>query len=440
MWKTLFRAALAPLLLLSALSPGSAVAQSQPPDAEDPALAAARFADDAKGQRLAHRRLGVTRGFTIDDYAAPRLDDIADLLTRSGHYPPGTVLLFYAQRDDALNIYLIGDALLASSSLPYKPADLGWAALQLRAALEVDDVARSRAPRKRGEVYESETVGDTVPTASAIERLSRMLLPTAIGKALADAHHVVIVGNGEIGAIPFAVLTLPGGRLLIEQASLSFASALVDLGTPVAAWRGKAEYGGALVVGNPATPVQPGWSVPPLAGAEAEARTLANSIGATPLIGRAATKAAIVAAAAHASIIYVAAHGIADPSDPLGGGYLMLAGETPSTAFWTAGEIQAMHLEASMAVLSACQSGLGQRHDGGVIGLARAFQLAGVPRVVMSLWSVSDDATRYLMDRFNRHVHSAIPAEALRLAMLETRTRYPDPALWAPFALFGTPR
>ena len=91
-------------------------------------------------------------------------------------------------------------------------------------------------------------------------------------------------------------------------------------------------------------------------------------------------------------------------------------------------------------VLSACQSGLGFNHDGGVIGLARSFQKAGVPRVVMSLWSVSDEATLYLMDHFQLQAMANVPAEALRLAMLDTRKKYPDPALWAAFTLFGTPR
>ena len=118
----------------------------------------------------------------------------------------------------------------------------------------------------------------------------------------------------------------------------------------------------------------------------------------------------------------------------------MLAGPSPDEAFLTAGEVQQMRLQASLVVLSACQSGLGFAHDGGVIGLARAFQKAGVPRVVMSLWSVSDEATLYLMDRFQLTAMNNPPAEALRLAMLDARQKYPDPALWAPFTLFGTPR
>jgi CHAT domain-containing protein len=109
-------------------------------------------------------------------------------------------------------------------------------------------------------------------------------------------------------------------------------------------------------------------------------------------------------------------------------------------SLWTAREIQQTRLSARLAVLSACQTGLGKAHDAGIIGLARAFQLAGVPRVVMSLWSVYDDATAELMQAFARHLRAHAPAEALRQAMLEVKRHRPDPTEWASFVIFGTPQ
>jgi len=96
--------------------------------------------------------------------------------------------------------------------------------------------------------------------------------------------------------------------------------------------------------------------------------------------------------------------------------------------------------DAKIAVLSACQSGLGKTHDAGVIGLARAFQLAGAPRVVMSLWKVEDAATNELMLTFVKRMKDNVPSEALRLAMMEVRQKHSEPSQWAPFVLFGTPR
>jgi CHAT domain-containing protein/Flp pilus assembly protein TadD len=74
-----------------------------------------------------------------------------------------------------------------------------------------------------------------------------------------------------------------------------------------------------------------------------------------------------------------------------------------------------------LAVLSACETGLGEAASGeGVFGLQRAFHLAGTRSVVASLWKVDDEATAALMALFYHHLwqEQRPPLEALRRAQL----------------------
>jgi CHAT domain-containing protein len=74
-----------------------------------------------------------------------------------------------------------------------------------------------------------------------------------------------------------------------------------------------------------------------------------------------------------------------------------------------------------LAVLSACETGLGEAAGGeGLLGLQRAFQTAGARSVVSSLWKVPDRATQALMTRFYANLWSKkmTRLEALRQAQL----------------------
>jgi CHAT domain-containing protein len=74
-----------------------------------------------------------------------------------------------------------------------------------------------------------------------------------------------------------------------------------------------------------------------------------------------------------------------------------------------------------LAVLSACETGLGEAATGeGVFGLQRAFHLGGCRNVIASLWRVDDDATAALMAVFYHQLwqEGRPPLEALRRAQL----------------------
>ena len=106
-------------------------------------------------------------------------------------------------------------------------------------------------------------------------------------------------------------------------------------------------------------------------------------------------------------------------------------------------EIYRLRLLADLVVLSSCQSGLGKEVKGeGLVGLTHAFMYAGVPRVVASLWTVSDNPTAQLMAQFYREMlknGQVSPAAALRSAQLSMSKdkRWESPYFWSGFVLQG---
>ena len=123
------------------------------------------------------------------------------------------------------------------------------------------------------------------------------------------------------------------------------------------------------------------------------------------------------------------------------------AGLDQEDGILTAEEIAAMNFSGvEWAVLSACDTGIGEIQSGeGVLGLRRAFQIAGASTVIMSLWAVEDESAREWMKALYtaRLVGNASTMEAVRdasLGVLRSRQARSDsthPFYWAGFVAAG---
>lgn len=116
----------------------------------------------------------------------------------------------------------------------------------------------------------------------------------------------------------------------------------------------------------------------------------------------------------------------------------------------TAEELSTLDLSrCELAVLSACDTGVGERRAGqGVASLQKALQMAGARSVVTSLWKVPDEATAELMLEFYRRlwVEGESAADALWGAKRHLRdARHEDGTPrhrvqdWAGWVLTGAP-
>lgn len=138
-----------------------------------------------------------------------------------------------------------------------------------------------------------------------------------------------------------------------------------------------------------------------------------------------------------------------DPQNPLLQSMLALAGacrldtnnpESADDGWATALELSSLPLIGTqMVVLSACKTGQGVLLPGhGVVGLRRAFMVAGAETVVASLWPVHDAATRDLMRAYYRRLRQGDGrAAAMQRAVQELRAKYPHPYYWAAFIVIG---
>jgi CHAT domain-containing protein len=113
----------------------------------------------------------------------------------------------------------------------------------------------------------------------------------------------------------------------------------------------------------------------------------------------------------------------------------------------TAEEVASLNLSGvEWAVLSGCDTGGGEvRVSEGVLGLRRAFQVAGAKTVIMSLWPVEDQATREWMTtlyegRLKRRLGTADAVREASLTVLRQRRAKglsAHPFYWAPFVAAG---
>ncbi|MCU1267111.1 MAG: repeat-containing protein [Acidobacteria bacterium] len=154
---------------------------------------------------------------------------------------------------------------------------------------------------------------------------------------------------------------------------------------------------------------------------------------AVALLDHEATLTALRREAPAADVIHLACHGQFRPDNPLfsslqlGDGWL------------TVRDAYNLNLHCGLVTLSACETGVSTIAPGDeLLGLARGFFAAGAPSLLLSLWTVDDDATEQLMSEFYTSLReSGSPASALRHAQLRLMESKPHPFFWSPFVLLG---
>ena len=254
-------------------------------------------------------------------------------------------------------------------------------------------------------------------------RLTRLhhLIWAPLDARLASCRRVLLVLHAQLDALPFAALT-DGSLTLSERFEIAVApSARVALRglarAPLPAHR-------IVALGETSRLPHTGTEADLVASLFEQSETL---------IGPHASIRELCAAAPLAAVLHLACHAQFRSDNPRFSALQLHDG------LLTVEQAESLPLKPCTVVLSACDTGLAHSGAGDeMVGLVRAFLVAGAARVIASLWAVDDALTaRFMIHFYAELVRGRGPAASLRTAQALAMREHPHPYAWAAFTLYG---
>ncbi|MEM7709003.1 MAG: CHAT domain-containing protein [Pseudomonadota bacterium] len=356
---------------------------------------------------------------------------------------PGHVLISYVSQPGHTDTFLIdADGQLSHHQLPLSRQELAKSVGQLRVLMAVPDMgAAGEAALKK----HLEDLG---------EDLIAPLLPV-----LGDVSRLIVVPDGELWLTPIAALIVEDAYLLERfEVQLGWSATAFQQERPPADEETLLAFADPGALTGPDSGSDLTRDVVPrngssLPGARREVTQIARHFREPELfLDSQASESNFRKGAGGADVLHVAAHAVTQVDPPMES-YLQLKGDEQHDGRLMAWEVlENLDLKAQLVTLSGCATALGEGAGGeGLMGLTRAFGVAGAQRVLASLWPVSDRATAGLMTSFYEHRAAGMDdVQALRQAQLEflrpsliqrLRSGFDNsqrhPFFWAAFSLYG---
>ena len=361
------------------------------------------------------------------------------------------------------------------------------------------DLGEAAAINEAVTAFRQQFSPDSFEIKKTARRLDQLLMEP-VRQKLGSARQILLSPDSTLNLIPFAALVDKNGQFLVENYTITYLTSgrdLLRLANPTASRQSP------VIVANP-TYDRPGdakeiasasrrahqqrsgditkLTFDPLPGTAAEGNALVALLPETRLLTKTEATENALKQLQGPAILHVATHGffleiqpeqrssidevtpfksfqlqggsisnqpfpLVNTENPLLRSGLALAGFNPRQSGQEDGVLTALEAAGldlrgtKLVVLSACETGVGEVANGeGVYGLRRAFAIAGAESQLLSLWTVSDEATKDLMvGYYKRLLEQEGRSEALRqtqLAMLRGQ-QYQHPYYWAAFIPSG---
>jgi CHAT domain-containing protein len=246
--------------------------------------------------------------------------------------------------------------------------------------------------------------------------LAQHLYKQLIGPAipLLKGKELIIVPHDALHYLPFQALYSSREKYLIEDYSVTYLSSASSL--QFIKEKRKPVGQRILAFGNPSFDA----SKVKLPMSELEINEIRRLYPQSTIFATAeANEAKAKSLSSRYDVLHFATHAELSRDDPLSSAVLLTKGGKEDGRLEVS-EIFGMNLNASLVVLSGCETGLGQLSNGDeLVGLTRAFIYAGTPSVVASLWKVDDASTAHLMSSFYKNLKTKSKVESLRQAQLD---------------------
>ena len=243
----------------------------------------------------------------------------------------------------------------------------------------------------------------------------------AIEPLLGD-RQLVIVPHRALHYLPFQALH-DGDSYLIERREVSFAPSAVVLQQCLE--RPKRDFGTALLLGVADEQI-------PRVAEELQALDHVFA-GVKRFANEAATTEVLRRESGDVDVLHLACHAQFRSDNPLCSAVQLGDG------WFTARDAYGLQLNGGLVTLSACETGMNAVAPGDeLLGLTRGFLSAGSASVLLSLWTVDDEATAELMTAFYGELaRTKSPSAALRHAQVRLLQEHAHPFFWSPFVLVG---
>jgi CHAT domain-containing protein len=257
-----------------------------------------------------------------------------------------------------------------------------------------------------------------------------------VEKALIGTSSIVIVGDGPLSELPFAILVADNDTLLIEHfAVIAAPSATTYMQKTMLP---PTTLSSAVLVAGPDLPRES--DLPRLEHGEEVAAVEASFPFLDVLSKEKASPAHLIDAATRVDVVHVGVHAT-DAEGGLQPALHLTPDATHADGILRATEIRSGHIRpGALIVLAACRTARGAPSAEGMLSITRAFLAAGARTVVSTYWDTPDESTGV----FFRHFYAALKADgtvsdAVRTAQLAllNNPRFRSPRFWSPYQAHG---